>query len=101
LLYWKSPEEATNALLSASPPLRYRAIDINLKLFRWEKSLDLALKSNEFVEVVLWRRKRFLEECDLTEHIKRFNILNEEYKDSIRDDNIKQIIMQAELEEPQ
>lgn len=36
-LFRRSPEEAEQILLQASPPLIYRAIKLNIRLYRWER----------------------------------------------------------------
>ena len=36
-LYQRNPEEAEGILLQAQPPLVYRAIKMNIRLFRWSR----------------------------------------------------------------
>lgn len=38
--------------------LVYRAIKANIKLFRWDRALDLAQQYKQHVETVLWYRQR-------------------------------------------
>uniref|UniRef100_A0A7S2PKR8 IFT80/172/WDR35 TPR domain-containing protein n=2 Tax=Leptocylindrus danicus TaxID=163516 RepID=A0A7S2PKR8_9STRA len=67
MLYKKcDPEQAISILLQAKPPLIYRAIKVNIRLHRWEKALELAVKSaksakESFICVVLWYRQKFLD----------------------------------------
>ena len=51
--------------------LFYRAIMVNVRVYRWEQALKLALKHQTHVATVLWERRRFLarmqkEETDAT-----------------------------------
>merc|ERR1712224_947144 len=50
-LFRRRPEEAEQILLTAG--LHYRAIKLNIKLFNWERALDLALRHNVHVDTVL------------------------------------------------
>jgi intraflagellar transport protein 80 len=36
----------------------FRAIKLNIKLFRWERALALAEQYKQHVETVLWYRRR-------------------------------------------
>lgn len=66
------PEEAERILLQASPPLIYRAIKVNLNLFRWNRALDLAIKHKQHVETVLAYRQKYLDEFERDETDQRF-----------------------------
>jgi len=57
-LFRRRPEEAEQILLTAG--LHYRAIKLNIKLFNWERALDLALRHNVHVDTVLGYRQRYL-----------------------------------------
>eukprot|EP00656_Telonema_subtile_P024080 TRINITY_DN258_c0_g1_i1.p1 TRINITY_DN258_c0_g1~~TRINITY_DN258_c0_g1_i1.p1 ORF type:complete len:716 (+),score=148.95 TRINITY_DN258_c0_g1_i1:176-2323(+) len=57
-LFRRRPEEAETILLTAG--LHYRAIKLNIKLFNWERALDLALNHNVHVDTVLGYRQRYL-----------------------------------------
>jgi len=61
MLYKRCPDEAENILLQASPPLTYRAIKLNIRLYRWNRALELAVKYRSHVDTVLGYRQRFLE----------------------------------------
>ena len=39
----------------------YRAVKMNIRLFRWSRALDLALKHKKHVDTVLGYRARYLE----------------------------------------
>jgi len=71
-LYRGKIDEAEQILLQASPPLIYRAIKMNIRLFRWNQALEIAVKNKEHVDIVLAHRKRFLEQCDRTETDAKF-----------------------------
>lgn len=61
-LYRRQPEEAERILLQASPPLVYRAIKLNLNIFRWDRALELSLKHREHLETVLGYRQKYLDD---------------------------------------
>ena len=71
-LYRGKVDEAEQILLQASPPLIYRAIKMNIRLFRWVRALEIAVKNKKHVDIVLAHRKRFLEQCDRTETEAKF-----------------------------
>ena len=50
-LYCKRINEAEQILLQAK--LFYRAIKMNIKLFRWDRALELALQHKTHVDTVL------------------------------------------------
>ena len=66
LLYARKPHEAISILLQAQPPMIYRAIKFNIRLFRWEEAMKVALKSHDkslqqdYLEVILWYRAQYL-----------------------------------------
>jgi len=64
-----APETAENILLQANPPLLYRAIKLNTRLFRWERALALAEKYGEHVETALGYRRRHLAAVHREEHL--------------------------------
>jgi intraflagellar transport protein 80 len=45
---------------------------MNIKLFRWERALDLAIKHKTHVDTVLAFRQRYLEDAKKTEDKERF-----------------------------
>jgi len=69
-LYFHKPNEAEQILLSAK--LYYRAIKLNIKLFRWERALDIAINHKTHIETVLAYRKRYLERTAQEETNKKF-----------------------------
>ena len=60
-LWRREPDEAEHILLQASPPLVYRAIKMNIRLFRWERALEVAVKNRAHVDTVLAYRQKYLE----------------------------------------
>jgi intraflagellar transport protein 80 len=67
-LFRRCPDEAEAVLLHASPPLLYRAVKLNIRLFRWERALQLAREADAGVggspsltEIVVGARQRLLE----------------------------------------
>jgi len=60
-LWRRSPDEAEQILLQAQPPLTYRAVKMNIRLFRWERALELAMESRTHVDTVLGYRQKHLD----------------------------------------
>lgn len=58
--------------------LLYRAIKMNVKLYRWERALDLAQQYKQHIETVLWYRRRYLLAAAGEETIARFKDLTEQ-----------------------
>lgn len=76
-LYSGDIEDAEAILLQAHPkPLIYRAIKLNLRLFRWNRALELAVRyttdAGTHVDTVLAYRGRFLAANGLQETDKNF-----------------------------
>lgn len=71
-LYRRQPDEAERILLQASPPLAYRAIKLNLNLFRWNRALDLAVKHKAHIETVLAYRQKYLQSFEREEVNQKF-----------------------------
>lgn len=63
--YCKKPDEAENILLSNR--LFYRAIKMNIKSYKWERALDIALQNKTHVDTVIAYRARYLEQMGLEE----------------------------------
>jgi len=82
LLYKRRPDDAISVLLQARPPLTYRAIKTNIRLFRWAKALEIALKTgkSEFVDIVLWYKTEYLKDFKRNEDDPIFqNLLEKNY----------------------
>ena len=77
-LFRRQPDEAERILLQANPPLVYRAIKMNIKLYKWDKALDIAMAQKTHVDTVIAYRKRFLEQYQKEETNDRFRQLNQE-----------------------
>jgi intraflagellar transport protein 80 len=71
-LFRRQPDEAERILLQAAPPLIYRAIKLNIVIYRWNRALDIALKFKVHVDTVLGYRQRYLEDFGKTESNPRF-----------------------------
>lgn len=72
MLYRRCPDEAEAILLQAQPPLVFHAIKLNIRLFRWERALDLALEKQSNVDTVLAYRTRYLKAFSKMESDARF-----------------------------
>lgn len=57
-MYRRQPAEAEALLLGAG--LVYRAVKLNVKLFRWQRALELAQKHRQHVDTVLLYRSRWV-----------------------------------------
>jgi intraflagellar transport protein 80 len=71
-LYRRQPNEAERILLQASPPLVYRAVIMNIYLYRWDRALEIALKYRSHVDTCLGYRQRYLEQFGRRETDQRF-----------------------------
>ena len=63
-------DDAENVLLQGK--LIYRAIKININLFRWDRALNLAVSNKVHVDTVLAYRKKYLESVGLEEVNSKF-----------------------------
>jgi len=82
MLYKRCSDEAESILLQASPKLVYHAVKLNVRLFKWERALEIAEKEGKYVDIVCWYRRKFLAEFGREENIKGFGkYLGEEYSD--------------------
>lgn len=64
-LYCKKVQEAEQILISAR--LFYRAIKLNIKMYKWDRALDIAIQQKTHVDTVIAYRKRFLEQYNKEE----------------------------------
>ena len=71
-LFKRAPDEAERILLQASPPLIYRAIKLNMELYRWGRALDLAVKYRTHVDTVIGYRERYLQRFGKKESDSKF-----------------------------
>ena len=58
-VYQKKIPEAEQILLNAR--LYYRAIKLNIKMYKWERALDIAVTNKTHVDTVIAYRSRFLQ----------------------------------------
>lgn len=95
-LYRRQPEEAERILLSANPPLLYRAIKMNIELYRWHRALELAYKHKVHLDTVLAYRSRFNDSFQREERDPKFLSLADQVRFDWRDIEEKEA---QELEE--
>ncbi|ETO13835.1 hypothetical protein RFI_23532 [Reticulomyxa filosa] len=69
-LYKKKLKEAVDILIENG--LLFRAIEFNVRLFRWREALRLAIERNEFIEFVVAKRKLYLQQFRETENLAEF-----------------------------
>ncbi|PNH11834.1 Intraflagellar transport protein 80 [Tetrabaena socialis] len=69
-VYRRKPDEAEAILLQAG--LVYRAIKLNIKLFNFERAMDLAVQYKQHQDTVLLYRHQFLHSAKQTETVTRF-----------------------------
>merc|ERR1719454_53113 len=58
-LYCKKYQEAEQILMSAR--LFYRAIKLNIKMYKWDRALEIAVNNKTHVDTVIAYRQRFLQ----------------------------------------
>jgi intraflagellar transport protein 80 len=66
-VFRRRPDEAEGILLNAG--LLYRAIKLNVRLFRWERALALAQQHQRHVDTVLMHRRVHLEAAGARESL--------------------------------
>jgi intraflagellar transport protein 80 len=76
LLLSNKTEEAENVLVQGK--LIYRAIKLNVNLFRWDRALNLALTHKTHIDTVLAYRKKYLDSAGLEETNSKFIELSKE-----------------------
>eukprot|EP00227_Mantoniella_beaufortii_P020105 CAMPEP_0197575096 /NCGR_PEP_ID=MMETSP1326-20131121/609_1 /TAXON_ID=1155430 /ORGANISM="Genus nov. species nov., Strain RCC2288" /LENGTH=759 /DNA_ID=CAMNT_0043137801 /DNA_START=154 /DNA_END=2433 /DNA_ORIENTATION=+ len=69
-LFRRRPEEAEAILLQAG--LVFRAIETNIKLFNWDRALELAVQHKTHVDTVIYYRNIYLEQSQRAESNQRF-----------------------------
>ena len=87
-LYRRVPMESERILLQASPPLVFRAIMLNIDLYRWSRALDIALKYRSHVDTVLGYRQRYIEQFGKRETDQRFLQYANQVGDRYHDDSM-------------
>jgi intraflagellar transport protein 80 len=75
-LFFKRYQEAEQILVQSK--LFYRAVKMNIKLYRWEHALDLAYQFKKHVNTVVAYRNRYLERIGKEENLKKFLKAREE-----------------------
>ena len=71
-LFRRLPDDAERILLQASPPHIYRAIKLNIELYRFTRALDLAVKYKQHLDIVLAYRNRYLTQFNKMEGDTKF-----------------------------
>eukprot|EP00750_Incisomonas_marina_P002863 INCI12731.1.p1 GENE.INCI12731.1~~INCI12731.1.p1 ORF type:complete len:766 (-),score=142.09 INCI12731.1:1994-4291(-) len=84
-LYRGAHDEAEGILLQCRPPLMYRAIKLNIRLFRWQRALELAIENKQHIDTVLYYRKNFLIQYGKKEDNPKFLQMNEKVEVNIDD----------------
>ena len=69
-LYCKKYDEAQQILLGAR--LFYRAIKMNIKLYKWERALQIAVENRTHVDTVIAYRMRYLQQMKREETNQKF-----------------------------
>lgn len=69
-LYCKKYEEAQQILLGAR--LFYRAIKMNIKLYKWERALQIAVENRTHLDTVIAYRMRYLQQMKREETNQKF-----------------------------
>lgn len=69
-LLYRQPQQAEAIYIQAG--LIYRAIELNIKLYNWERAIALAVKHQTHIDTVLAFRKKFLETIGHEENRKKF-----------------------------
>jgi intraflagellar transport protein 80 len=69
-LLCNNPQDAEMILIQAN--LIFRAVMLNLNQYNWERALELAVKYQSYLDIVVGCRSRFLEEYEKKETIKQF-----------------------------
>jgi len=82
-LFRRRPHEAETILLQSS--LYYRAIKMWIRLYNWDRALELAVTHTTHVDTVLMHRQRYLKMVDKEETNKHFL----QYRDKIEIDEEK------------
>lgn len=72
-LFQHRPAEAERILLQAG--LIYRCIDMNTRLFKWERALEVAKDRKTHVDTVLGRRKQYMEQISQKETLPEYKEL--------------------------
>ncbi|VDN23637.1 unnamed protein product [Cylicostephanus goldi] len=75
----------------------YRAVMLNIIMMRWSRALDIALKHNAYLEVVMGYRQRYLEKLGREETDEKF--IRQRGKVEIDFNHIREVMAEAEAAE--
>jgi intraflagellar transport protein 80 len=81
-LFRRRPEEAEAILLQAG--LIFRAIETNVRLFNWDRALELAVQHKTHVDTVIYYRNIYLAQAGRAETNQRFM----QYAQSVQVDEV-------------
>ena len=68
--FCRRPQEAEQMLLQAR--MYYRAIKMNIRSFKWERALEIALSNKKHIDTVIAYRRKFLEASGREESLEKF-----------------------------
>eukprot|EP00792_Barthelona_sp_PAP020_P005994 TRINITY_DN2873_c0_g6_i1.p1 TRINITY_DN2873_c0_g6~~TRINITY_DN2873_c0_g6_i1.p1 ORF type:complete len:752 (-),score=186.52 TRINITY_DN2873_c0_g6_i1:76-2112(-) len=97
LLMLKRPDDAENVLLKSG--LVYRAINLNMKMFKWQRALEIAIQHKTHVDTVLFKRQQYLNKFDIEEKFEIFRQYNNSIE--INPETIKEKLRQEMEKEEQ
>lgn len=75
-LYFQRPEEAEQILIQGR--LYYRALKMNIKLYKWDRALEIATSQKKYLDILLGYRARYLESIEKEEFDPKFLKFREE-----------------------
>ena len=100
------PKEVEAMLLQSS--LHYRAVKLNIRMFHWERALELAQRQAqqgelELVHIVLWHRRRYLLRQGRPEHLEPYVAQEDELEEGTElvDEEVKAKIQREKNKEVQ
>mmetsp|Transcript_310 Transcript_310/g.731 ORF Transcript_310/g.731 Transcript_310/m.731 type:complete len:819 (+) Transcript_310:456-2912(+) len=86
-LFRRDIAAAEQILLHANPPLLYRTIKMNIRLFRWERARELVARDPQLLKLVELYEKRWKSQAALTdEEVKELKAIKLQYSEKPQDD---------------
>ena len=76
-LFCKQPQQAEAIYLQSN--LIFRAIEVNINLYNWERALELAVKHETHVDTVLAFRQKYLKDLNCEESLKKFKQYSQQF----------------------
>lgn len=96
-LYRRRADEAEAILIQAG--LTYRAIKMNVKLFQWDRALELASNYNQHIDTVLYYRQKYLASAKQQETNKKF--IQKAKEVMVDEETVKQKVADEKVREAQ